>query len=59
MVWWGIAAAAIVVALGSGWADHRRAHRRDLDQIGLIDWRTTQLVALASAMIATSIALNW
>lgn len=53
-----MAAAAILLAGWSGWADHRRRERRDLDRVGMIDWRTVQLAAIAVALVAISIAVN-
>jgi hypothetical protein len=53
-----VVAGAVIVAGGSGWADHRRRQRRDPDRIGMIDWRTLQLAAIAVALIAISIAVN-
>ncbi len=54
----GAAAAAVAIALLSEWADRRRRRRADLDRVGLVDWRTMQIAAIAGALIAISIALN-
>ena len=55
---WSAVALSVVVAILSGWADHRRVSRDNLDRIGIIDWRTVQLVAIATAIIGASVALN-
>lgn len=56
--WWLVTGAAVLVAIGSGWADHRRLRRDDPDRVGYIDWRTVQITALAGAIIAASLAFN-
>ncbi len=55
---WCLAAAAFVLAALSGWADHRRRRRVDLDRVGMIDWRTVQLAAIATVLVAVSLALH-
>jgi hypothetical protein len=55
---WAAAGAAAALALLSGWADHRRRRRADLDRISMIDWRTVQIAAIAGAIISVSLALN-
>ena len=56
--WWLVAGAAVLVAVWSGIADHRRVRRDDLDRVGFVDWRTVQIAALAGAIIAASLAFN-
>jgi hypothetical protein len=55
---WSGAAAALAVAVASGWAEHRRRRRRDLDRVGLISWPLVQILAMLSAVILVSVALN-
>ena len=49
---------SVVVAVFSGWADYRRRRRTDLDRVGLVDWRTVQIAAIATALITVSLAAN-
>ncbi|MBY0583696.1 MAG: hypothetical protein K2P68_12370 [Sphingomonas sp.] len=56
--YWIVVAIAFVVAVGSGLADRRRMRRTDLDRVGMIDWRTLQLVAIAVLLIGASLALK-
>jgi len=55
---WGLAGAGVGMAVLSGWADHCRRRRADLDRVGLIDWPTVQLASIAVAIIAVSLALS-
>lgn len=56
--YWIVVAIAFVVAVGSGLADRSRMRRTDLDRVGMIDWRTLQLVAIAVLLIGASLALK-
>ncbi|KTF68168.1 hypothetical protein ACNFJ7_12190 [Sphingomonas sp. HT-1] len=55
---WGAAGAAVVVALVSGVAEHRRRRRRDLERVGLMPWMAIQMAALFAALVLASVALN-
>lgn len=55
---WSGAAAALGLAVASGWAEHRRRRRRDLDKVGLIPWPLVQVLAMLTAVILVSVALN-
>lgn len=55
---WAGCGAALALALFSGWRDWARVRRRDLDRVGLIDWRSVQLFSLLVGMILASLALN-
>lgn len=56
--YWIVVAIAFAMAVGSGLADRRRMRRTDLDRVGMIDWRTLQLVAIAVLLIGASLALK-
>jgi len=58
ILWWELAGCMGSVAVGAGFADRRRRHRVDPDQIGMIDWPGVQLLAVAVAIVAVSIALR-
>jgi hypothetical protein len=56
---WGVgAAAAVLLAVAAGLGDRRRRLRQDLDRIGLVDWRTVQMVALLAAMIMAGLGFH-
>ncbi len=56
--WWIAAAAALGVAVLAGVADWRRKRRVDLDRIGMVDWRTVQMLGLIAAAMLGTVALN-
>ena len=39
-------------------ADHRRRHRRDVDNVGFMPWRGIALVSVAVAIVAAALALK-
>lgn len=55
---WGGAAAAVLVALVSGFGEHRRKRRRHLDRVGFMPWMLLQVLAMLLALALASIALN-
>lgn len=55
---WVAAGAALAVAIFSGWRDHARARRDDLDAVGWVDWRSVQMAALLTAMILVGLAFR-
>jgi hypothetical protein len=55
---WGGAAAAVMVAIGSGFGEHRRRRRRDIDRVGFMPWTMLQVLAMLIALILASVALN-
>jgi hypothetical protein len=55
---WSGAAGAVLVALASGWGEHRRRERRELDRVGWVPWQAVQLVAMVMALVLVSVALN-
>jgi hypothetical protein len=55
---WGGAVAAIILAVASGFGEHRRRERRDLDRVGFVPWTFVQVLAMLAAVICASVALN-
>ena len=51
-------AVAVVLAIAAGIADWRRSRRADLDRIGVLDWRTVQVLCLIVAAMLGAVALN-
>ena len=56
--WWCAAGVAAVLAIGAGVADWRRKRRVDLDRIGIVDWRTVQMLCLIAAAMLGTVAFN-
>lgn len=54
----GAAASCGVAAAVAAWRDSRRTRRHDPDAVGLIDWRTVQLAAIAAALILGALAIR-
>jgi len=52
------AAGAFALALAAAFADRRRRLRRDLDRIGVVDWRTVQMAAVLATLLLLSLALH-
>ena len=48
-MWWVAAGVAGGVAVAAGIGDWRRTRRADLDRIGVLDWRTLQMLAVIVA----------
>jgi len=55
---WIGAGVALVVAVLSGFGEHRRRNRRDMDRVGLVPWPLVQVLAMLTAVILVSVALN-
>jgi hypothetical protein len=55
---WGGAAIAVVLAVVSGFGEHRRKRRRNLDRVGFMPWMLLQVVAMLVALTLASLALN-
>lgn len=54
----GAAASCAVAAAGAAWRDHRIARREDPDAVGLVDWRTVQVAAIAAALVLGALAIR-
>jgi hypothetical protein len=57
-VLWIGAGIGLGLALVSGYAEGRRARRRDPDAVGLVPWRSVQLLAIVAVLLCASLALN-
>jgi hypothetical protein len=55
---WTVAGAAAVLVAVAGFADRRRAHRRDLDRAGWVPWPMIMILAMIVAAAATAIAIK-
>jgi hypothetical protein len=55
---WIGAGLALLVAILSGVAEHRRRKRRDLERVGLMPWMAIQMAALFAALVLVSVALH-
>ena len=57
LLWSGVAA-FLGLAVASGFAEHRRRTRRDMDRVGVVPWPFIQFLAIMAALLAASLALN-
>ncbi|UZK65922.1 hypothetical protein [Sphingomonas sp. M1-B02] len=55
---WSGAAAALLLAVASGFAEGRRSKRADLDRAGFMPWSLIQILAMLAALVCASLALN-
>ncbi|PVX28185.1 hypothetical protein [Sphingomonas pokkalii] len=55
---WCAAGAAVLVAIASGLAEHRRRRRRDLERVGVMPWMAIQMAALFATLLLASLALH-
>jgi hypothetical protein len=55
---WLAAAGMTVLTIASGFADHLRGKRNNLDRPGWVPWTLIQIVALVSAIVAVAIAIR-
>ena len=56
--WWAGVGIALALAIGAGIADWRRHRRANLDAIGMLDWRTMQMLALIAAAMCGAVAIK-
>lgn len=54
---WLAAAAFAALAVLAGWADARRARRRDVDRPGWVPWPLILILAMIAAVVAGALAL--
>lgn len=54
---WTLAAASAAFALLAGWADQRRARRRDVDRPGWVPWQPLLVLALIAAVASAALAV--
>lgn len=55
---WGADGAALALLLVAGVAEHRRQHRRDLDNTGWVPWRGLQAAAFFALLAFTILAVK-
>jgi hypothetical protein len=56
--YWIAGAAALLLALGAGVAEHRRSRRDRLDDIGWVPWRGIQVAAVFAMLLVLILALK-
>ena len=54
----GAAASCAIAAAGAAWGDHKRSRRDDPDAVGLVDWRTVQVAAIAATLVLAALAIR-
>jgi predicted membrane metal-binding protein len=54
---WLLAAAFAALALLSGWADHRRGKRRNLDRPGWVPWQLILVLAMMASVVCAALAI--
>lgn len=54
---WTLAAAMAALALLAGWADHRRAQRRDVDKPGWVPWQPILILAMMATVVCVALAI--
>ena len=57
-IFWAAAALLALLALFAGWADHRRARRRNVDRPGLVPWQPIMLMAMLAAIVCGALAVR-
>lgn len=55
---WSICAGAAALAGLSGWAERRRARRKNLDDVGFMPWPLIMILAVIVAAVAAALALH-
>jgi hypothetical protein len=48
----------LALALLSGFAEHRRRRRIDMDKVGWVPWPLIQFLSLMGALLAAGVALH-
>jgi hypothetical protein len=54
---WTLAAAMAALAFLAGWADHRRAKRRDVDKPGWVPWQLILILAMMATVVCVALAI--
>jgi hypothetical protein len=54
--WLAAAAFAALTALAA-WADHRRAHRRDVDKPGWVPWQPILILAMIATVVCVALGV--
>ncbi|HEX9946818.1 MAG TPA: hypothetical protein VGA98_04685 [Allosphingosinicella sp.] len=54
---WLTAAAFAALAAVAGWADHRRAQRRDLDRPGWVPWQLIMVLAMIACVVSGALGV--
>jgi hypothetical protein len=55
---WIAIGALLAVAVASGFAEHRRGRRTDMDKVGLVPWPLVQFLALMGAVLLGIVAFH-
>jgi hypothetical protein len=54
---WTLAVASAALALLAGWADVRRAKRRDVDRPGWVPWQPILILAMMAAVVCVALGV--
>jgi hypothetical protein len=57
MIFWLLAAACAALAVLAGWADHRRANRRDVDKPGWVPWQPLLVLAMIGCVVCVALGV--
>jgi hypothetical protein len=57
-LWTLIAAFCVLAVLVSGFADHRRSKRNDINDVGFMPWTAITVFAVMAALLATALAIK-
>lgn len=55
---WIAAFFLLLLGLASGWLEHRRRRRRDLDRHGIVPWQLIEILGFFAALAAAALALR-
>jgi len=57
-IMWGLAVAALLLAVFAGWAERKRSRRANFDRPGFMPWNLIQVIAAFCIVIATVLAIK-
>lgn len=57
LILWTLAAASAALAFLAGWADVRRAKRRDVDKPGWVPWQLILVLAMIASVVCLALGV--